>query len=374
MRISLFFFRKIFSFWVRDPLFWWLLVAAPLLGLAILVGLFGPGAMHKLPVAVCDQDGSSLSREWIRKMNALPSVQAGPFVTSPAEGLSLLKQGKVYGLIIIPDNTEYDILRNRSTQITIYIDGQHMPAGSVLKRDLAELGTSIWETYYKNILERSNIPASATQELSSTLSIDLRSAGNPSINYRLFLIHGFLPVLIQLVSLVYMVFRMKNRHQAEELGTVFRLIIPAFLWTWLICCTMVFVLRRIEAVPSQCPFLLLCGAYLCFMLCCTALALFISGLCDDQLQSLMCVSALCSPAFAFSGVTFPLSAMPFFGKFWAGLLPSTHLLNLETAINQLGASSADLLPSLAALLFLCFLYGTGGIIFFVMRKKGSASV
>ena len=61
--------------WPRDRLFIWLLLIAPLSGMVILDGLFADGLLRRLPVAVCDLDGSSTSRELIRRVDALPSAR-----------------------------------------------------------------------------------------------------------------------------------------------------------------------------------------------------------------------------------------------------------------------------------------------------------
>ena len=74
--------------WPRDRLFIWLLLIAPLSGMVILDGLFADGLLRRLPVAVCDLDGSSTSRELIRRVDALPSARVAALLRTRAGTLS----------------------------------------------------------------------------------------------------------------------------------------------------------------------------------------------------------------------------------------------------------------------------------------------
>ena len=126
--------------WPRDRLFIWLLLMAPLSGMVILDGLFADGLLRRLPVAVCDLDGSSTSRELIRRVDALPSARVAALLASPDEGRDAIRRGEVFAVLVIPRHFERDLLRRRPVQAIAYIDGQHMPVGSVLRRDLVDLG------------------------------------------------------------------------------------------------------------------------------------------------------------------------------------------------------------------------------------------
>lgn len=107
--------------------------------MVILDGLFADGLLRRLPVAVCDLDGSSTSRELIRRVDALPSVRVAALLASPDEGRDAIRRGEVFAVLVIPRHFERDLLRRRPVQAIAYIDGQHMPVGSVLRRDLVDL-------------------------------------------------------------------------------------------------------------------------------------------------------------------------------------------------------------------------------------------
>lgn len=85
----------------------------------------------------------------------------------------------------------------------------------------------------------------------------------------------------------------------------------------------------------------------------------------------MLVSGMTSPAFAFSGLSFPLSAMPFGGRLWAGLLPSTQLMKLETSIVIMGAPATSQTPTFVALALQICAFGGMGFLFAKLRDRAA---
>ena len=79
------------------------------------------------------------------------------------------------------------------------------------------------------------------------------------------------------------------------------------------------------------------------------------------------ISVYSSPAFAFAGLTFPLQAMPFLGRYWAMSLPITHYLDFQVHAGQLGATFFSQFPALAAMALLTLVFGGLGLALTVRR-------
>lgn len=359
--------------WPHSILFWWLLVLAPLLGGVTLTGLFGDGLTRRLPVVVCDLDQSSLSRRLIRHLNALPSMRVALTVHAPDEGYARLRKGRAYALLIVPHRFEEYVLHHRALRFIAYVDGQHMPAGSVLRRELTELGTAFWGEAYAALEVRAGIPHEQAQGGMTAPALDGRSPGNPALSYSTFLPHAFVPVLVQLAMVIYLVcilHRQRGKAQTSA-GGLCGTLLPGTLWAWLVCCAGAALLRHCGGWEMHGPFAALCGLYLAFTTVCAALAAFIAAMGDDLLESLMLVSGMTSPAFAFSGLSFPLSAMPFGGRLWAGLLPSTQLMKLETSIVIMGAPATSQTPTFVALALQICAFGGMGFLFAKLRDRAA---
>lgn len=353
-------------------MFWWLMVAAPLLAMVVLIGLFQDGQMRDLPVAVCDMDQSTLSREFIRQADASSSIKVAVAVSSEDEGLALLRRAKVYGVIILPRHFSSDISKGRPGGLVVYLDGQRMPVGSILRRDLVSLSGSFWRAIYGDALKRNGVPDSAAKSLSAMLSIDLRASGNPALDYRVFLEHGFLPVILSLIYLIYACERIKScvpPSPGEAMGRAF----AAALWMLFMLFVLSVCLRVTGTVSDQCDLYEVLLVYALMIGANAFQALFIASFSENRVLALMMVSGMASPAMAFTGLTFPVSYMSLFARFWASLLPVTHAVTAETALASQGASLVTQWPSLSALIILSSVYGLLGISLCGIRyKKGNA--
>ena len=65
--------------------------------------------VREVPFAVIDDNNSSSSREFIRKMDATPDAKLVAHCNSVEEARQLLKESKIYGVVHIPKTFAYDI-------------------------------------------------------------------------------------------------------------------------------------------------------------------------------------------------------------------------------------------------------------------------
>ena len=332
--------------WPRSMAFWWLMVLAPLLGVGALSLILNTGALHRLPVALCDQDHSSLSHEVRRWLEATPSVRLTAVVESPEQGDALLRTGKVYAFILIPRHFERDVLRKRPARIQAFLEGQHLATAGVLNRDLTDLGLAFWRKLDTDLRERSGIPASSALMQSSTVSLDMRPIANPSANYRMFLLPGLAPALLQLIMTICMVCALERTARLDGPGhgplaaALLGTLAPLALWYWLLGCGLAGTLVLHGDLALRSGFGPIALAYLAFTLASAGLSLLLYGLERSLVGRLSYVSVLSSPAFAFAGLAFPLISMPLLGKIWAFLLPLTHLIRIQTQTGLLGSPLA----------------------------------
>jgi ABC-2 type transport system permease protein len=79
------------------------------------------------------------------------------------------------------------------------------------------------------------------------------------------------------------------------------------------------------------------------------LGFMLSTTIDDELVSLDVAFFYNSPAFVFSGFTFPLFGMPFFNSMYGQFIPYTHFLHAFFKLYQMGAPFHYVLPDLKML-------------------------
>lgn len=76
--------------------------------------------VREVPAAVVDNNRSSLSREYLRLVDAGADLEIVSHCSDMEEAKTLLKNGKVYGIIYIPESFSRDITKGVQTHVTIY--------------------------------------------------------------------------------------------------------------------------------------------------------------------------------------------------------------------------------------------------------------
>jgi ABC-2 type transport system permease protein len=82
-----------------------------------------PQTVHTIPVAVVDEDASSLSRRLERNLDATQGVHVVGVTRTVAEALPYLYDGRAGGIVAIPGNFRRDVLRGDPTGVTVMGQG-----------------------------------------------------------------------------------------------------------------------------------------------------------------------------------------------------------------------------------------------------------
>ena len=78
--------------------------------------------VRDVPFAVIDDCNSSMSREFIRKMDATPEASLTTHCNDVNEARQLLMERKIYGVVRIPKTFNLDIWRGEQTTVGLYCD------------------------------------------------------------------------------------------------------------------------------------------------------------------------------------------------------------------------------------------------------------
>ena len=97
----------------RQPMYWLLTVILPIVAFAFFAVLLYKGVARDIPIAVVDQDNSTLSRKVTQMIDATPTAWVAYGVQGMEEAERLMLQGKVMGIVLIPDFFEKNILQQQ---------------------------------------------------------------------------------------------------------------------------------------------------------------------------------------------------------------------------------------------------------------------
>ncbi len=362
----------------------WLLFSVTLLpaGLFLfMLCVFYQGIVRELPVAVVDNDQSSLSRSLVRSYDASNGLTVQQYA-SQQEAVAALRLGEVYGIIIIPGQLEQDFRTGRGPQITVFDNFQTILIGKSLKSAIVKAHA----TYNAKIailmgLGRGNVHLVEAQGIALTTRKQITPLYNIGFNYAQFLITGLLPTMWQIlmVAVMILVWVAEERRRGIAAWLQERPVTKTLIR--LFCYQVIFLLQGVSFLavflwqgwPSHGSFAPLLVAQWLTILACQAVGTLYALCVPDAPRALSMAASYTAPGFAFLGLTFPATDMGVFPQMWRALLPVSHYLEIQIGVMNYGVSPAVLLPSFRALCYFLLLFLPVILMFFLKRRAGKKS-
>lgn len=332
------------------PRLWLLVVLVPVLLPAVLVTVFLERTPSDLPVAVLDYDQSHLSRQISRTLDATPGIRVVRFPADLKAAGAAVRRGDVFAVVALPAELHRDVLRGEAPRIQLFYNRQMLTAGNVVMREvrtaIATVGAGIG-------IGQGVFPPVRTEN---------HPLFNPGLDFARFLalplIATLLHILIVVVTIDVTGRELREGTAAHWLGAADRRLGPAllgkllpyFAWFSLAGVGVLTLSVHLLGLEVRGNLLAWLGGWVVFTAACMGLGLFLTGLFGNLRMATSVASVVISPAFAYSGMTFPTTAMEGFARFWSTVLPLGHYLNLQTAQLAMGSAVASSLPHLFWLL------------------------
>jgi ABC-2 type transport system permease protein len=301
------------------------------------------GLPQRLPVAIVDNDNSSLSRRLCREINATQATEVFAKCSNYPEARELMQKGDIYGYVLIPQNFYNDLLSGKRPEISFYVNNSYMVAGTLSYRNLMTMATMASAAYQREILMKKGI--SNENQIMGRIQpviIDSHLIGNPWSNYGVYLINLLLPGILQLMILLLTVFsigsELKNRTSRDWLAAGNGSIILA-LTGKLLPYTILFsilgiagnvLLYKFVGYPMNGSFMLFSMATVLFVIAHQAIGIFMIGLFPILRDALSFGALYGILSFSFAGFTFPIDAMPSYVQGLSILFPIRHYFQIYT--------------------------------------------
>ncbi len=350
-----------------SPWDWAMVSWVPLLVLALMCWIFSAGQPYRLPIAVWSEDSSALSRQLVRMLQATPGLEVRQTVFNRGEAADALLRREVYGVVHIPPDLETHVKQGRGGAVTLLHNAQLATASSLLQRDLKQVVGTLSAAVEMQTSAKRGTPHQVLQVQMEPIKTQLVALFNVSTNYEQFLAAALIPALIHILAMTAGAWSVGRELRDRTLGdwlspggqpanvasvaaALFGKLLPpavllwgsgmaallylALLRGWTVAGSMAWIAVGLAALVAVS---LACGAALAAITLSLRTALSGSGL-------------LSAPAFAFSGMGFPLLAMTGSARSWAVAMPYTHYARLQVEQWQMGAPVVQTLPVVASLL------------------------
>ncbi len=336
-------------------------VAVLLASMAAVSWIFSSGTITDLPVAVIDQDGTSVSRAYVRMLEATPEIRVSDHLTSPNQARELLEQGSIYGAVLIPRDFAKDLKTGRQATVIAWHSGQFLTISGVLSKSLRLVTGTFSAGVEMTSLAKRGDSTLASEVNFEPIRAELRTLFNPFQNYQYFLVAALLPAMLQVFVMVWSVFvvgrEFRDHSNGEWLASgktvhaaIAAKLLPLFVVASVIGLACLGWIHGYAGWPVVGSFGMLFLGWEMMICAYLVLGVLAAGFTPQLATALSFTAAYTAPAFAYAGITFPQQAMPLIAQMWTYALPVRSLLRLQVEQAQIGAPVSSSIPEVMILL------------------------
>ncbi|MCX6231489.1 MAG: ABC transporter permease [Bacteroidetes bacterium] len=325
----------------------------PLLAFWLIMLIFSSNVPHDLPVALVDQDNTSLSRLISRMTDATPIAAVDRSYTNLYDAQNALEKGKVDAILFLPEHTEKEILSGRSSTIVLYLNN-----ANVVKSGLMNSGIrKALSTLSAGIKLKKQLQSGKTQKqaMAAIMPVQLHSVVlfNPYISYSYFLTLGLMPVILIVFTLLGTTYAIGNELlrgtgpqwiNAADGNIIYALcgkIFPYTIFFTIIAVFMNIMLFHNLGLPLNGKLYIILFSEFLLIVSYQFMSIFLLGLFSNLRLCLSLGSAYSMLALTYSGLTFPVTDMPAFGQAFAGIFPFTYWLKIFISQSLRGEPSIN---------------------------------
>ncbi len=338
-------FRRIFE---RKTLYL-MMIILPLILFLIYGFIYKKEILTEIPVAVVDYDNSQLSRTIIQLVESSPSLSIEKYLNSIEEVKNEMQKGNIHGAFFMPHNLEADVKSGKNSSVVIYKNTANLIIGNSILKDGLTIVKTVSGSVLLKKLNSDGMVEEKAMNIVNPIKIESMALYNPNYSYLSYLIPGLIGFTLQMLIMAASVlvisseFTHNTFHELVEIADgkksiiLLGKIIPHFIVhfsTVLIIVGVIFPLFDIRVYGSLFSIITIFTLFISVSL--TA-GLMISSLFHDQLFATEAALFFNTPAFIFSGFTFPLWGMPVLHSTFAQIIPFTHFLYAFLKIYQMDA-------------------------------------
>lgn len=305
----------------RQPMYFVLMVVLPVVSFAFFALLFEHGVARNIPIAVLDEDHTTLSRKAVQMIDDTPTALVAYEIQSMDEGERMMREGRIAAIVQIPDFFEKNILSNSQTAIEAYISGTNITVNGLLSKDIQTAVTTFAAGIQLQLLGKQGLTQRQAMAQVQPVRFDRHVLFNPYINYGYYLSPSFMPMMLMIFTVMATIFAVGTELKyatAREwfdtaggsiIAALTGKILPILVTMYLMSLAMKVIIFKVVGVPLNGSLWVLMVSSLLFILSYQAISVFMVALLSNLRLALSLGGGYSVLAFTFSGLTFPIMAM-----------------------------------------------------------------
>ena len=338
------------------------------LGVIIFFAIFfSQEVVGPLPVAVVDEDNSSLSRKLVTMIRATHQTSLVEEVADMESARQMVLQGRVVGVVEIPDSFARDILSERGAEVIFYDSGVNVSTNSLSAKGVHTAITSFGAGVALQRAEMTGMVTDAAMAQVMPIAFSTYGLFNPWLNYAYYVAPCFLVMILIIAAMLSTIYAVGTELRygtsvewlrsanGSLVGAIFGKLIPTTLATSLLVLIAAVVIFGLYGAPMRGSWVVLVAGIAALVVAYQSVALSIVALTASFRLSLSLGGGYSVLAFTFSGVTFPTMAMLSAVQPFTMLFPYTYFMQLYIDQAVRGSAWWLSMQDIAAMLLFCLL-------------------
>lgn len=329
--------------------------------------LMKEGQPVRMPVGIVDLDNSSLSRQFVRNLDATQQSEIVMHLNSYTEARKEMQKGNIYAFVVIKDNFEAEVMANRRPKMTFYVNDAYLVAGSLLLKDITYMSELTAGAMKQKVLKAKGMEDSRIMGVIQPISLDTHLIGNPWANYGVYLLNVLLPGVLQIMILMLTVFaigvELKEKTSRLWLRTADNSMFAALmgkLMPYTIIFTILGIIGNIllywyMGYPMNSHIGWMFLTTFLYVMAYQAVGTLIIGITPVLRDGVTLAAFYGLLGFTYAGFTFPIEQLPYVAQIFSELFPIRHYFKVyvNQALNGLSIGySVHYLIALLAFTFL----------------------
>lgn len=320
-------------------------------------------------VIVVNLDGSQLSRQLERMVDATPQIRLSGRAGSLEEARKRFVSGEMSGILVIPDHFHRDLLQGNRPTLSFAGDASYFLVYGTVLEGMASAGGTLAAQVKVTRMIMSGQPASMAVEQHSAIRLSLRPVFNPTMGYVNYVIPAvFILILHQTLIMGTGILGGGQNEQKNTLPAPYFRVAPAgtlllvratiFVAVyWLLCLYYFGFCFQFYGIPHHANMVELQLLILPFLLSATFLGICLGAILPRrELATLIVLLSSMILIFA-AGFIWPESAIPKPLILVVQFIPVIPAIKAFLGLNQMGAGLNDILPLIIQLWLCTGLYG-----------------
>jgi len=308
---------------------------------------FNEGQPNKMPIGIVDLDNSSISRQFVRNLEATQQAKIVMRLNSHKEAREEMQRGNIYAFVEIKRNFANDAITNRRPTLTFYINDAYLIAGSLISKDITYMSAATSIGMQQKVLRAKGIDESRIKGIIQPIALDTHLIGNPWANYGTYLLNVILPGMLQLMVLLMTAFpigveykQRTSREWVENANHSMFAALTGKLLPYTVIFTFLGVIGNIllykymhYPLNSSIGWMFL--ATLLLVISSQAVGVIFIGITPVLRDGVTFAGIFGTLGITFAGSTFPIEQMPMGSRIISELFPIHHYFNIyvDQALN-----------------------------------------